>query len=389
MTLSPISSTYAASESGTLLDSPTDLTEDVEWNRELAMLPPTVSTYKEMRPAYVPPPPDLTMLRRELTDALEEALKVLKEAEKPGKEAEPQGWYEIQGLHLLDVTTLAIRAAKNYYTAHSQYQRLHSIKSERVIRGELYQVLDILKRMAARNFAGGLRQNEVVSLLTWIVGISELIQTEINQEKREAEERTKWIWRTGNWDGRERERELAFLKSFIDDPDQVPDWTPPTEQSLDQTSSIEPSSFLKYFATGLQLVKLHNLLVATSNRSFEIIKTFHTDTIKPYRRADNLRFWVKAAELRWDIKLSMDVMGVAQNIETGHPNAWKAFDEAILQWCQGVRIELCREWSESENKRSPPRLRIERDIPIVEVAKKEEIMPEPILKNDTPEDLAV
>lgn len=76
--LSPVSPLYAVSESGALIESPLDVAEDAQWDRELALLPPTVSTYNQ-RPAYVPPPPDLRSLRRELTESLEDALKVLKE----------------------------------------------------------------------------------------------------------------------------------------------------------------------------------------------------------------------------------------------------------------------------------------------------------------------
>lgn len=229
---------------------------DAEWEREFSMLPPTVSTYNQ-KPAYIQPPPDLTMLRRELTESLENALKCLKETDPDDNEDDAQGWYEIQGLHLLDVITLAIRAAKNYYTAHSQYQRLHAIKSERAIRRELYQVLEILKRMATRNFAGGLRQNEKVEILTWIVGISELIQTEIDEEKREVAERERWSWRHGDWTGREREREHAFMKCFVNDPESLPEWSQPAAGQSDD-GLVQPTKFLQYFQDGLQLVQLHN-----------------------------------------------------------------------------------------------------------------------------------
>jgi hypothetical protein len=361
--LSPVSDVYAASDIGTLSESPLDIVDDAQWDRELAMLPPTVSTYNQ-RPAYVPPPPDLTMLRRELTQALEEALKGLKDTNKSDPETgasispsllyiasnipvETQGWYELQGLHILDTTTLAIRAAKNYYTAHSKYQRLHSIKSEREIRRELYHVLEILKRMAARNFAGGLRQTEKVGILSWIVGISELIQAEIDAEKQEAEERRSWSWRAGDWEGREREREAAFIRSFVDDPPAVPEWPSPTDPQ-----STQPSPFLSYFASGVVLVQLHNTLVSASSRPFALINSFHTDTAKPYRRADNLRYWIKAAELRWDIHIAgdVDVLGVATGTEKAE--VWSGFDTAILKWCQGVREDLTKEWAEAEARRA-------------------------------------
>jgi hypothetical protein len=74
---------YAISDTG-LTDSPIEQGEDVpNWDQEPLMLPPTVSTYNS-RPIYVQPPPDVKMLRRELTEALEDALKVLKESDKGG-----------------------------------------------------------------------------------------------------------------------------------------------------------------------------------------------------------------------------------------------------------------------------------------------------------------
>jgi hypothetical protein len=256
-------------------------------------------------------------------------------------------------MHLLDITTLAIRAAKNYYTAHAQPQRLYSLKSERQIRNELYQVLEILKRMAGRNFADGIRQGEKVAILTWIVGISELIQSEINQEKLEQEEREKWSWRVGDWTGREREREWAFMRSFIDKPEEVPEWT-----EVNQDDDL-PTPFLQHFQTGLLLVHLHNELVRKSKRQFEEIKVFHIDTAKPYRMAENLRFWVKAAQLRWEISLDLDVMGVVQG---NKPAAWRQFDIALQKWCKGVREEITAEWVErsSPSRKAPPTLTIQK-----------------------------
>jgi hypothetical protein len=256
-------------------------------------------------------------------------------------------------MHLLDITTLAIRAAKNYYTAHAQPQRLYSIKSERQIRGELYQVLEILKRMASRNFADGIRQGEKVAILSWIVGISKLIQSEINQEKLEQEEREMWSWRVGDWSGREREREWAFMRSFIDKPEELPEWT---DVSHDDEL---PTPFLQYFQNGLRLVHLHNELVGKSKRQFEEIKVFHTDTAKPYRMAENLRFWVKAAQLRWEISLDLDVMAVVQG---NKPAAWHQFDTAIQKWCRGVREEITAEWVErsSPSRKPPPTLTIQK-----------------------------
>ncbi|KAF5251367.1 hypothetical protein FOXYS1_14789, partial [Fusarium oxysporum] len=110
------------------------------------MLPPTVSTYHH-REKVVPKPPTILELKSELEQTLGDAKKALNEVEArrtgtyeapssapdyPNMPAEnTQGWFELQGMHILDVVTLAIRAAKIYYTAHELPDRLDSIKPEK------------------------------------------------------------------------------------------------------------------------------------------------------------------------------------------------------------------------------------------------------------------
>lgn len=398
-------SSCAISDDGYLSESATDgplvespVGEEFETHLEYQaapMLPPTVSTYKN-KVLYTPPPPDITVLRRELREALADAKRVLTETDLPDTiarykrkaaqtekvaaeaaerrkqeeasghstpEAEqeplpiPQGWTEIQGLHVLDSCTLAIRAAKNYYTAHEQPERLYSIKPEKTIRKELYQTLEVLKRMAARDFEGGIRDEERTSINGWINDIENLLDAEQAKEQAEEAEREKWSWREGDWTGREREREWLFLKSFDPQPeDELPPWTDP-----DQASEL-PTPFLQTLSTGLRLVRLHNNLVRKSRRQFEEIKSYHKDTTLPYRCAENLRYWVKAAELRWEIKLKLDVMEVVHGESA---EAWKSFDKALLKWSKGVREEITLEWKQARMKSMamPPMLKIDTEMP--------------------------
>ena len=335
-------------------ESPLDETASMSWDDAEPMLPPTVSTYKN-NPVYVPPPPDMTVLRRELRESLQDASKHLQELEAGlatpvvSESPDQSKWHEIQGLNLLDVTTLAIRAAKNYYTAHDEPQRLYALKSERTIRAELYEVLEVLKRMAIRNFENGAQPHEIAQLKAWVSDITTLLDTEEKNEAQELEERETWSWREGNWAGKERERELLFLRSFDSGLDMLPEWT-------DYTGADSPTPFLAALQNGLRLIYLHNTLVQKSKRHFEEIKQYHTDTAKPYRCADNLRYWVKAAELRWDIKLDVDVMGVVQGKDTA---AWAKFDSALLKWCQGVREEITAEWQKQKNQIRAPKLQID------------------------------
>lgn len=372
------SSTYAISDPGVdsaIMESPTDMHFNSElWDpRDPIMLPPTVSTYK-VKPEYIEPLPDMPVLRRELKEALQDACKVLEETQKQENQVEENsGYHEIQGMHLLDIITLAIRAAKNYYTAHEKPQKLYAIRSEKIIRADLYQVLDILKRMASRNFRGGIRLPELTGILLWIESIDKLLKREEAIEQQEAAERESWVWREGDWAGRERERECLFMRSFDQTEPALPLWSEAGDDNK------LPNEFLKTLQDGQRLVKLHNTLVARSQRRFHEIKTWHTDVAKPYRMADNLRYWVKAAELRWDIHLDVPVSDVVNDKDEA---SWRKFDDAILKWCQGVRQELMEDWmleKRREERRRPPELKFE----VLEDASSPEIEQE--TKLDIPE----
>ncbi|CAK4003441.1 hypothetical protein DOTSEDRAFT_73481 [Lecanosticta acicola] len=354
------SSAYAVSESGmdNVVESPTEMQMDpAVWASDPIMLPPTVSTYK-VKPEYTEPVPDMPVLRRELKEALQDACKVLEESQKQENPSsqngeDSHGFDEIQGLHLLDIITLAIRAAKNYYVAHTNPQKLYSLKAEKDLRSDLYQVLDILKRMASRSFRGGIRLDELTAIIIWIEGIDRLLKKEDEMEQQESAERESWIWREGDWTGREREREWCFLKSFDHDEPSLPQWPEP------QADTQLPNEFLQTLQDGQRLVKLHNSLVARSKRKFHEIKTWHTDVGKPYRMAENLKYWTKAAELRWDIQLSVPALDVVHGKDE---TSWQKFDEAIYTWCRGVREELMEEWrqeAQSQERKRAPELKIE------------------------------
>jgi hypothetical protein len=327
------------------------------------MLPPTVSTYN-YRPKPIPRTPTLEELKSDLTQALTAASKVLAEA-KESKVATPpsprrrsesdtgsapespnQGWYELQGMHILDIITLAIRAAKRYYTAHDQPTRLSAIKTERQIRTELLSVMDVLKRMATRNFAHGMRTEERETMENWVEGVWNMLKREEEMEQREREQRRSWTWLNDTlWPSPSSpsepciEREFAFLKSIDPDAASLPEYTPLPSNSISATQpeSFEPSQFLRSLQNGVRLVKMHNAVVQKSKRNFGAIPTFHTDTAKPYRCAENLRYWIKAAELRWEVVLKVDVMGVVNGASF---QAWEGFEKAIWKWTGKVREEL-------------------------------------------------
>ncbi|KAH6610536.1 hypothetical protein Trco_000556 [Trichoderma cornu-damae] len=313
------------------------------------MLPPTVSTYNH-REKVIPKPPTVVELRAELEAALRDALKVLREAKerKAGSYREPsdaprypnmpdentQSWYELQGMGILDFVTLAIRAAKNYYTAHELPDRLDAIKSEKQIRTDLLGVMEVLKQMATRNFKGGMRDEEMDTMIAWIDSVFDILKREAEIEATEQAERQGWSWMRGDWQGKELERERQFLNSMDPDDEPLPEWTP-------ASSAAElPTPFLEAMHNGLRLVRLHNAAVKKSRRRFGAIPTFHVNTQKPYRSADNLRYWAKAAELRFECIISIDALGIVYN---NGPQVWLDFEAAILKWCAHVREEITNE----------------------------------------------
>ncbi|KAJ5646800.1 hypothetical protein N7490_003172 [Penicillium lividum] len=357
--------------------SPSDIAESPEFDPNEDeegefMLPPTVSTYS-IKTHHIPPPPDLTSLRRDLQVALQKADSNIQAVEEgidppprepfrsslspsdvPETEDDPSRQIptplnkeEAQGMGILDDVTMAIRAAKIYYTTHPYPDRLASIKSEREIRKDLFHVLDVLKRWAARHFACGLRPEERDIIQGWMAEVRTMLVREKALEDLEAQERENWDWAQGDWTGRERSREESFLRSLMPEGHTLPEWTP-----IEEDASIEnlPTPFLDRFRDGRILIQLHNIAVKKSKQPFGEIKAFHEDIAKPYRQADNLRYWIKAAELRWELRFQVDVMGVVQN---SSESAWREFDAAMLAWCKTVREQLVRDWQAANPGRPP------------------------------------
>jgi hypothetical protein len=318
---------------------------------EDVMLPPTVSTYTH-RTHHVAPPPDQKSLKKDLVEALENALHALEAmvsspGEKEAPEEDLQGFYEVQGVHILDTTTLAIRAARLYYTLHPNPAVLNSIKPDFQIRRDLISVLDVLKKWASRKFAHGLREEERLAILVWVSEVGMMIDEEARVEEAERQEREGWQWLNDSlWSDKEKEREICFLESLIKASPHA-STLPPWEQ-VDVTAD-EPTAFLRSLSDGRQLVDMHNAAVKRSKRHFGEIKTWHDDVAKPYRRAENLRFWVKAAEIRWEMRFSINVMGIVYSSKEA--GLWRCFEDVILRWSRGVREEITQDWKNDEERK--------------------------------------
>lgn len=331
-------------------ESPIDAEGELLWQAvkeegEDIMHPPTVSTYRNPQP-YVPPPPSQQSLKRELVDALENALQVLEASGKSSllPENQVQGFHELEGLQILDTTTLAIRAARQYYTHHPNPQKLNAIKPDSELRKELYDVLEVLKKAAGRNFMGGLREDERLQVLIWVSNIGMMIDQEAKLDEAERRSRKQWQWLdNSNWVDDVEGRELNFLEFLL------------KEARMQDEAILQDDKFWPSLIDGRMLIKIHNAAVKKSKRQFHYIDRCHEDVNKPYRRAENIRFWLKAAELRFEIKLKLDVMATIN--ATPNSEAVNKFRRIVIEWLQAVRKDLTQDWNGEEERKLHARAR--------------------------------
>lgn len=343
-------------------ESPADDDMDEFLFDESIMLPPTTSTYNPQT-VNLPPAPTADMLRSRLRNSLGIVRKTWEEGHDEtlaaGDDETPEGYRELQGTELIELATSAIRVAKTYY--YSTDITLLSSKDDRTIREEFLAILDVLKRMAQRKFAGGVRTEERDALIRWVDSVERALAEE---EKAIADIRSRGRdWLEGDWGGREYgrgpctptnttqheapvltalvipDRYHRFLTYFDSSSDPLPAHTPAAD------STELPTPFLAALQTGLRLILIHNAVVRRSKRPFGQIPSYHTEFSKPYRMTENLRYWKKAAEIRWEIRLTFDVAGVVNGTD---PEAWKGFEADIGRWCDKVLREVRADWKLGE-----------------------------------------
>jgi hypothetical protein len=100
-----------------------------------------------------------------------------------------------------------------------------------------------------------------------------------------------------------------------------------------------PSSwdtFVAALKTGTKLCVIHNALTHFSLRPFGLITRYHTDTSVQYRVTENLRYFAKAAEIRWDVQIEWDV----EEIWRSTPKGLAMFKLQLSKWCESVTKEM-------------------------------------------------
>jgi hypothetical protein len=113
----------------------------------------------------------------------------------------------------------------------------------------------------------------------------------------------------------------------------------PSEPKLPPPSTRQ---FLDTLRTGTKLCLIHNALTHFSQRPFGLITRFHTDTTVRYRVTENLRYFAKAAEIRWEIHLDWDV----EEIWRATPRGDEMLEEQLAKWCLCITLEMKRIYRE-------------------------------------------
>src|SRR5579862_6357447 len=117
----------------------------------------------------------------------------------------------------------------------------------------------------------------------------------------------------------------------------------PSEPKLPPVSSRE---FLDTLRTGTKLCLIHNALTHFSLRSFGLITRFHTDTTVQYRVTDNLRYFAKAAEIRWEVVLEWDVEEIWRRTAKGDA----MLKSELAKWCETVIQEMIKIYQEESKE---------------------------------------
>ena len=114
------------------------------------------------------------------------------------------------------------------------------------------------------------------------------------------------------------------------------------DSTAPQLPAPHSKEFLEALRSGTRLCQIHNALTHFSLRPFGLITRFHTDTTVQYRVTDNLRYFAKAAEIRWEIHLDWDV----EEIWRASPKGYDMLREQLGKWCHGVINEMKRIYQE-------------------------------------------
>ena len=236
------------------------------------------------------------------------------------------------GMDIVERATATIRLAQRYRTQ----VRHEDWDDEKRLRRDAVDVLVILRNIAERDGIDVTAEEKGV-VRTWCKAVRTRVERDDEVRRGVWEKAASWM--EGNWQGKEwgmisymiltnPDRYHLFLSQF--DPSQ-PKLPPPTS-----------TRFLDILRTGTKLCLIHNASTHFSLRPFGLITRFHTDTTVQYRVTDNLRYFAKAAEIRWEIILDWDV----EEIYRESPRGDEMLRSQLGKWCQHVIDEMVKIYQE-------------------------------------------
>ena len=241
-------------------------------------------------------------------------------------------------MEVVESATLTIRLAQRYRAQirHEDWE------DEKKLRRDAFEVLSILRGIAER--AGrDVGEEEKLVVRKWCKDVRARIERD-DEVRRQMWERAV-SWMDGEWEGKEwgnprptltiiltLERYHLLLSQF--DTSEPPLPAPTTD------------SFLHTLRTGTKLCIIHNAITHFSLRPFGLITRFHTDTSVRYRVTDNLRYFAKAAQIRWDIQLDWDV----EEIWHATPLGDEMLQRELGKWCEFIINEMTKLYREEVNE---------------------------------------
>lgn len=244
--------------------------------------------------------PDLDLLRPGLENSLSHVL---------------QQWEEKSDVQILpQLTNDALATAATYLSWQTDKEDEHHLQRIRELRIDVLYVLQ--SRQHPSRYQKILTQTETIR--AWVEEIKILLHRQDLRKKKKHESYAFLIESTQN--PNDLKRYCIFLDMFDPSPIKLPDPTTP--------------DFLILFRPGVKLCNIFNNFVSQSSRQYGHIDRYHTDTKRPYRAIENLQFFAKAIEIRFERRLpGWDAKEIVRATDRGNGillDGMKVFCEAAI-----------------------------------------------------------
>lgn len=239
--------------------------------------------------------------------------------------------FELQAL--VDATRTAVRAARAYASQVTLIDdKPLDLCSDRCFRDQALDTLSCLQRASQKKDVRTVHQAKE-AVRGWLLDVHHRLDSEVQMDQQAA-----LFWSEGDWSGRALERCWHFLKFYDPSHDDLPN------------PSYQKREFLEELRNGIRLVLIHNAFVRRSKRPFGQISRHHIDTERRYRATDNLKYWNKALEYRFQVTLADNASGWdAGQVFDGTAVGQQMLLEAVLVFVDVVIREISGEYQKPVN----------------------------------------